>query len=209
MYNRFDASDPAVIRNRERFLDKNGISLDQTTRLRPTYDRDDYCRYTLTDMRMGGEGMYSNDLIISDALITTDINHALFLPVADCVGAVLYDPLNRVLAMAHLGRHSLEQRGGQKIVQHLATHYASDPAALQVWLTPAAGKDTYPIWKLDNQGLKEATFEQLIAAGVSMQHITDNSADTTKDSDYFSYSEFLKDTTRPDGDHAIVAMMTA
>ena len=208
MYNRRDMSDSAIITNRKNFLAANGIDISQTTRAKITYDRTDFCQYGSVDASQKGSGMTDNNAVILDALITTDSQHALFLPIADCVGAVLFDPIHHILALAHFGRHALEQDGGRKLVTYLTEHYASDPSQLNIWLTPAAGKDVYPIWALDNKGMKEVMFEQLFAAGVLYENIIDNPTETTSDLHYFSYSEHLKGHRTEDGDHAIVAMMT-
>ena len=93
-------------------------------------------------------------------------------------------------------------------MQYLTEHYGTDPSELLVWLTPAPNKETFPIWALDNKGMKEVTFEQLTAAGITLEHITDNPADTVTDLNYFSYSEFLKGNRTEDGDYALVAVMT-
>lgn len=207
MYNRHDKLDTAVIHNREIFLKKHSITLEQTTRVMTLYEGDNYHRYREATVAEKGAGMKDDQVAVSDGLVTTSLNHALFLPVADCVGAVLYDPTKHILMLSHLGRHSLEQDGGIRSVAYLNEKYGCDPKDLKVWLTPAPGKDVYPIWKLDNKGMKEATFEQLSTAGILPENITDNPADTTKDINYYSYSEFLKGNRKKDGDYAIVAMM--
>lgn len=209
MYNRENVLDQSVIENRERFLASQNIAIDQTTRVRVNYDQEDFCRYVDVDVSKKGVGMRDGNADIADALVTTESHHALFLPIADCVGAVLYDPIKNILAIAHLGRHSLEQQGGQKIVEYLQKNHDANPKDIKIWLTPAPGKDAYPIWALDNKGMKEATFEQLFAAGILKENITDNPIESDKDPDYFSYSEFLKGNRTKDGDHAIVAMMTS
>lgn len=207
LYNRHDHKDPAVITNRETFLKKHGIELNQTTRVQVTYDRDDYCQYVAVDDSHKGDGMHAESPLVADALVTTDKNHALFLPVADCVGTVIYDPIHEVLMVSHLGRHSLTQKGGTKSVEYLVDHYGSKPRDLRIWTTPAPNKEAYPIWDLGNKGFKEALFEQLEGAGVLKENITDNPADTVTDKNYYSYSEFLKGNREEDGDYAIVAMM--
>ncbi len=208
MYNRNDVLDESVIKNRKTYLEKQHISLDQTTRARVNYDRSDFCRYIEVDEMQKDQGMYDDDVVIADALITTDKEHALLLPIADCVGAAILDPAHHILAVAHLGRHSLEQSGAHKIINHLAKTYGSNPAELKIWLTPAPGKDVYPIWALDNKGMKEVTFEQLFTAGILQENITDSPIETDKDPDYFSYTEFFNGRRTDDGDYAIVAMMT-
>lgn len=207
MYNRNNLKDPAVIESRSKFLEKNTASIKNAVRLGVNYSRENFCEYIEVDTQDAGRGMTGSDAIIGDALITKDPRLALFLPVADCVGAVFYDPEHKVLAIAHLGRHSLEQNGGTKIVTHLADNYGSNPSTLKVWLTPAPSKDVYKIWALDNKGMKEATFEQLYIAGIASENINDNTAETDKDDNYYSYSEFLKGNKPHDGDHAIIALL--
>ena len=46
------------------------------------------------------------DEVHADALVTESPNVGLMLPIADCVGTVIYDPVQRRLALVHLGRHS-------------------------------------------------------------------------------------------------------
>jgi copper oxidase (laccase) domain-containing protein len=208
MYNRHDPTDAEIIRNRTDFLKQHGITLNQTSRLRFVFGGEDYCRYHILSQSEKGAGMRDDDIAAADAIVTTDPDHALALPIADCVGATLYDPDHGVLMLTHLGRHSLEQNGGRRSVEFLTTHFQTNPARLHVWLTPAPNKDAYPIWALNNQGMKEAALEQLHDAGVVDKHITDNSADTVTDRNFFSYSEFLKGNRDVDGDHMMVAMMT-
>ncbi len=208
MYNRHDPLDIAVINNRRIFLSGLGIELDQTTRVKTVYEGDDYCRYHEVTLAEGGNGMQDDEVIVADGLVTREPGHALILPVAECVGAVFYDPDQQILMLSHLGRHSLEHRGGIRSVEFLVQHYNVDPSQVKVWLTPAPGKDVYPIWALNNKGMKEVTFEQLAAAGIAFENIIDNPADSTKDLNYYSYSEFLKGNRDEDGDHMMVAMMT-
>jgi copper oxidase (laccase) domain-containing protein len=207
MYNSRDPLDPIVITNRERFLEGLGIDMDQTTRAKVTYDREDFTRYKTLTSSEKCRGMRDDESDLADGLVVTEPGHAIMLPVADCVGAVFYDPVNGVLMVSHLGRHSLEQDGGRLSVEYLVKEHDSKPEDLLVWLTPAPGKDVYPIWALDNKGMKEVTFEQLEAAGIMKANITDNSADSAKDQNYFSYSEFLKGNRTEDGDHMVVAMI--
>ena len=208
MYNRHDPADDSVIENRKQFLATHSIDIDDTTRVKVDYSGSDFTRYHLAQGSDKAKGMYDNELPAADALVTTESGHALMLPVADCVGAVFFDESHHVIMVSHLGRHSLEQMGGQKSIEYLVKHFKTDPGTLKVWLTPAPGKDVYPIWALDNKGMKEATFEQLLEAGVQQENIIDSPIDTDKDPNYFSYSEFLKGNRPIDGDHAIIAIMT-
>lgn len=214
MLNRLDENDPEVIENRKQYLPTLGITMEQTTRLnvnslpRATeQDEKDWCRYVIVSDKDKGDGMFGAGKTVADAVVTDQPQHALMLPVADCTGTVLYDPVRRVLMVTHLGRHSLEQHGGIKSVQFLVDTYGSNPADILVWTTPSPSKKVFPIWALDNKGMKEVVFEQLDQAGILPEHITDNRKETDSDPDYFSYTEFYNGRAPVDGDHMIIAMM--
>lgn len=208
MYNRNDLTDPAVIENRRRFLESHGTTLENTTRVSFTYQGEEapYTRFLTLTESLKGTGMLGEGEP-ADALVTTERNQPLFLPVADCIAAVLYDPVHHVLMVSHLGRHSLEQGGAVASIAYLATNFGSAAYELHIWMSAAAGKENYPIWKMDNQGLKEAALEEFRMAGVPLGHIHDTPADTTTDPTYYSYSEFLKGNRPEDGDHCVVAWM--
>lgn len=202
-----DRSNQTIAQNRATFLQKHDIDIAASTRVNITYDTKDFCRYLEVSHKDQGLGMIDDDAQSADALITTLPDHALLLPLADCVGTVLYDSKHHVLMLSHLGRHSVEQQGGQKSVAYLQDHYRSDPADILVWLTPAPGKEKYPMWAFDNRSIKSVVLEQLTSSGVLIENITDNTADTTKDTRYFSHSEYLAGHRETDGRHAIVAMI--
>lgn len=205
LYNRKDMFDSTVINNRTKFFMKQGIKIDNAVRLKVQYETKDFCRYLTVTAKDKGKGVFDDNIQASDVLITQTPGLGLFVPVADCIGATFFDPVNQVLALAHLGRHSLEQNGAFKIVKHLEALYGSLASNMQIWLTPAAGASVYPIWALDNKGMKEATHEQLAAGGILIDNIQDNTAETTSDQRYFSYSEYLKGHRSEDGDHGMLA----
>lgn len=193
---------------RRAFLARHGIPIQQTSLVRLVYEGADYCRYkTLTD-RNTGDGMIRQSSYVADAIVVTQPNHALFLPLADCIGAVIHDPTKGILMLTHLGRHNLEQFGGSRSIEYLASEHNCNPADLTVWLSPAAGKDYYPLFSFDNHSLHDVATEQLIEAGVQPQHITVSSIDSAADPLYYSHSQFLKGNRPNDGRFAVVAMLT-
>lgn len=208
MYNRANPLDPAVFQHRAEWLQRHGLSVDSATRLAIDYTGTNFCRYQEVGAAEFGVNMLGFDGLVADALVTRTPGHTLFLPIADCIAAVIYDPEHQVLMLTHLGRHSLEQDGGQRSVEHLTKTYGSRPAALTVWLSPAIGKELYPIFLLDNKGMKEVAFEQLAAAGIVPDAITDTPADTGTDERYYSYSEFRKGNKPEDGCHAVAAVFS-
>lgn len=205
MNDRTNPKSQKVVATRKKFLEKNGFDIKQTVRLRLHYEREDFCRYIEVDDSHRGQGMIDSNVRPADALITTTRELGLFLYVSDCIGAVIYDTVKQVLTLAHLGRHSLEQHGGQKIIEHLQQNYGCNIEDLQICLTAAAGKDVYKIWALNNKGMKEAALEQLERAGIKPAQISDDPANTTDDPNYYSYSEYLKGNLDKDGSHAVVA----
>lgn len=185
--------------NRQVFLGKNCIYPKIISCVKVDYDREDYCLYR--------EASTQTDDQIADALITRSTDHLLILPLADCAGAVIFDSKQQILMLSHLGRHSIEQNGGYKSVNHLCVNYYSNPSDIQIWVSPSAGASNYPLYKFNNRSIKEVLIEQFIQAHVNPESISVNPADTTLDPNYFSHSEFLKGRRSIDGRFAIFAMI--
>lgn len=210
MLNRANPQDPVVLENRKKYLAKHGFNIDKTALLGITYSADaTYTRYEqVNELQLGrsirGDLAYSQ---IADALITTDPEVTLFLALADCVGTVIHSEESGVLMVSHLGRHSLEKNGGYLSVQKLVSDFQVDPGELKIWLSPAPSKESYPIWALAGAGMKETVYSQLISAGVHLDNITDNSAETDKDQNYYSHSQFKAGKRTEDGRYAVAARM--
>ena len=132
---------------------------------------------------------------------------ATLAELADCLGAVIYDPTNQIMMVTHLGRHSIEMEGGIKSVQFLVDEFGSEPADLQIWLSPAVDVENYPLFAFENRGLLEVAYEQFIKAGVGIDQIEASDIDTATDDNYFSHSEYLAGNQMTDGRFAIDAMM--
>lgn len=189
------------------FLNKNDISIDDTTRVMVSYIGKDYLRYHEVGESEKGNGMLDGNVVIADALITRNLNHALFLPLADCVGMTVFDSSKHILMVSHIGRHSLEQNGAYESIQFLVDTYDCQLDQLKIWLTPAPGQTSYPLYAFDGRDFKDVVFEQLKSAHIPIENITDDPADTTTDTRYYSHSEFLKGNRPDDGRYAVVAMM--
>lgn len=193
--------------NRRHYLDKQGISPKQTILVYLEYEGDDYRRYVTVGRGDAGDGIVREPTIVADALFTRDKNIALLLPVADCIGAVLYDPTNEVLGLAHLGRHNLLQNGGSETVRYMQAQFGTKPSELKVWLSPAAGKVNYPLYDFGNKGMHEVATMQLLDAGVLPENVIRDERDTTTDPALFSHSEFLKGNRKIDGRQAVVIII--
>jgi copper oxidase (laccase) domain-containing protein len=202
-------SDQSAARhNRVTFLEKNGIDPTTTTLHTLSYGGENYCRYITLDVSNKGDGIVRDSTIDADAVVVTEPNHAVLLPLADCIGAVIHDPTQNILMMSHLGRHNLEQFGGTKCIEYLVANHSVNPADLTVWLSPAAGKENYPLYAFDNRSLHDEATEQLITAGVAKENITPSPIDSSTNPNYFSHSQFLKGNRDTDGRFAIIAVLS-
>ena len=196
-----------VNKNRRMFLEKNGIAFEQAVLVNLTYDKDDFTVYGTVASKDTGKGITIDGAQVADALATKDKNVALFLPIADCVGAIIYDPRKEVIMVSHLGRHSTEQHGGTKSIQYMIEQFGCDPADILVWFSPSPSADSYPLFKFENRSLHDVNKEHMMAAGVKPENIEICDVDTSANASYFSYSEFIKGNREADGRFAVVAML--
>lgn len=200
--------DAKTLDNRQRFLSQVGIDIRHTSLVGITYDTDDFAKYRIVNVEDKGKGMLASDMEeYVDALVTTKPGHALFLPIADCAGVILYDPVRRVLMVSHLGRHSVEQKGAVKSVEYMTEKCGASAKDILVWVSPSVGRATYPLAAFEGRSLQEVISEQLGRAGVAKEHIEVSAIDTARDENYFSHSEFLKGRQDTSGRFAVVAMM--
>lgn len=199
--------DENVLENRARFIASMNADPTKGCLVQLVYEGDDYCRYHVVNTMHAGEGVVKESTIVADALLTREKGMTLFLPLADCVGAVIWDKNHTALMVSHLGRHNLEQEGGRHSIEYFVGQTGVAPEDIQVYLTPAAGKDKYPIHNLGGKGLHEAAIEQLMSVGINQTSIEVDMRDTTKDEKLFSHSEFLKGNRQTNGRHAVFAML--
>jgi hypothetical protein len=184
-----------IYQNRAKFLTRNGFSVNETALVWTVYDGENYRRYHVADETWRGRGMQPKpnfNGVISDGLATSVKNLGLFLPLADCLGAVLYDSQHKALMMSHLGRHATEQHGAAASVEFMTKNFDTNPADLQIWLSPAAGAANYPLYKFQNRSLRAVNVEHFIEAGVKAANITGENSDTTIHPHYFSHSQAQK-----------------
>lgn len=198
-------SEEVILKNRSRLA----LLASQSTLVYITYKNENgtlvenFCRYGDAD-----SPVYNQDeLIPCDGLVTRQRGRQLVLPLADCVGAVLYDQRQKICMVSHLGRHSTEQRGAYHSVQYLQHQYGSETSDVLVWLSPGAGNGNYPLYAFDNRSLHDVITEQLIESGVPRKNIEISSVDTTTDRHYYSQSEFTKGNRDKNGRFVIYAML--
>lgn len=155
----------------------------------------------------------------ADALIIRTPGVGLFLPIADCIATVMYDPKQRVLALLHLGRHSTLTDLVADVVRRFIV-YGSRPEDTIVWMSPSIKSESYKMeyfdqsddsrWRefcvkdesgyyVDLPGFNESMF---LVAGVPPQNINISPINVASGPGYFSH--FMGDTTER---FAVLAMM--
>lgn len=195
--------DPSIVTNRTKFTESVGVSYGDTVFQRIIYA--DTARYDLiADVDERSMTKYTSE-VVADALFTRQSGVAMLLPVADCVVSVVYDPKNRYIAQAHLGRHSTFADLMQKLLNKFVSE-GSTISDLRVWMEPSAQRSSYkleyfdlagdPRWEglydkksdgyyIDMQGYNK---QACLSAGVLEQNITMSPIDTCTNDDYFSHS---------------------
>ena len=207
-----------VLENRRRFCDQIGINYDDVVYHVISYDQAQTFNATI-EVTEFDTTQHNNEGIFADALYTEMAGVGLFLPVADCIATVIYDPKRRALMLAHLGRHSTVAQLMSQAVQYFVEH-GSQAKDLQIWMSPSITQKKYCMdyfdytsdtnWHnfcrqtadgiyLDMQGFNRSL---AIQAGVPGDNILISPIDTADNPNYFSHSS--GDTA---GRIAVVAMM--
>lgn len=193
-----------VLENRRRFCDQTGVKYDDVVYHVISYDQgqtfDNIAEVTEVDTTR-----HNNEGIFADALYTEAAGIGLFLPVADCIATVIYDPKRRALMLAHLGRHSTVAQLMSQAVRYFVER-GSQEKDLQIWMSPSITQKNYRMdyfdhtndtnWHnfcrqtadgiyLDMQGFNRSL---AIQAGVPAENIFTSPIDTADNPYYFSHS---------------------
>lgn len=194
---------PQIIENRKTFCEANGVSYDNVVYQRIVYG-DDQTYDHIEEVDATSVSRLTPD-VTADALFTKTAGIGLFLPVADCVATVLYDPARRHLALLHLGRHATLA----DLLPHMLRKFVSegsDTADLIAWMSPSAQRATYrleyfdhaddPAWKpycdvkpdgiyIDMQGYNR---QRLLDGGLRVENIHVSPINTMTSEGYFSHA---------------------
>ncbi len=178
----FGAEDESeIIENQAKLGASINLNRENIARIHTIYDnRTDYTKYfEITPENLSDFVITAPEFIIpiSDGLYTRIPGIGLLLPIADCLGIVVYDPKTEILGLIHSGRQNLEQDGAAKFIENLSKE-GVNPADLKVYFSPCAKH--YKIEKL-NQTIPEAARAQLLKAGVSPDNIEESEIDVATD----------------------------
>jgi polyphenol oxidase len=193
-----------VIANRERFLKAHGASLDDCTVMQLNHG--EHIEVVGENERSRG-ARNGPDSIAAEALITNDPETVLFLVTADCLPVTFYDPVKKVLALAHLGWKPSTLGLAKKVIQRMHDEFGCNPADVVVHVGPSIRKESYlvdeiseeqktPEWqpfiteeadgryRVDLAGFNK---QQLMEVGVPEASIEISSIDTGANENYFSH----------------------
>ncbi len=208
---------PAIVTNRTAFCEHIGVSYGDVVYQRIVYD-ETQTYDKITEVKEQDTCKHIDE-IQADALVTDEPGVALMLPIADCVGTVIYDPVQRRLALVHLGRHSTIAQLMTKTIEHFVTS-GSNPRDLIIWMAPSIKASHYrmeyfdhaeaPEWRPyvdardDGFYLNLHGFNRSLAvhAGVLPANIHESPHNTATHDEYFSHS-----VGDPTGRFAVLAMM--
>jgi len=191
-----------VLKNRESFLKQLGISLGDCVNLSLQHEAE----VIKVSSKDKGKGMYKQDGVPGDALITKEKGLFLSLLTADCLPIIFYDQKKEVIALCHAGWKSVDKKIVQKVVDVFIKDYGSEPRDIFVAIGPAVHKESYkfsnpvqkelPGWEGFLEDLSDGqtavdligyTVKQLMEAGVLKENIEINEVDTAVDSEFFSH----------------------
>ena len=165
------------------------------------------------------------DEIIGDGLITNQTGLTLFLVVADCIGAVIFDPINKAIGLIHAGRKGVEQNILEVAINSMSAEYSTKPNDLILVSSPAISAESYvfddpeginmQFWGQDVSKGKDGKYRmdiksrfeaQAIGVGIKKANITISQTDTFTDINYFSHRRSMT-TGEPEGRFAVFAQI--
>lgn len=195
---------PEQAANTVRFLEKHSLSTETYAKVGVLYEPDS----TYTEVARVESG--GSDTVLADALYTTVPGKTIILPVADCLGTVVYDPVVHCLGVLHLGRHSSVAGLIEAFTIELADREGSDPRDWWVWMSPGlkqasdaldyfdpaetdewrdfVSRDVAGKYHIDMAGHNRSRF---VRAGVRPERIIIAPEDTFTDPNYFSHRAAL------------------
>ena len=183
-----------IIKNQRKLGES--IGLNNVARIRTIYgERQNFTEYAeLTKENLAEYSInnFEKEIPVSDGLVTRETEVGILLPLADCLGIVVFDEVHKIIGLLHSGRQNIEQYGPKKFVEYFVRNFDSDPDELKIYFSPHALY--YQIFKFDNKLLPEVAKEQLVDAGVLLENIVDYKINTVDNANLPSHSS--GDTTQ-------------
>lgn len=186
----FSGDESEIIANQSKLGDLIEQDAARIARIRTIYaGRDSFTDYReITEENLPEYSINNSESVIpvTDGLVTKCHGVGMLLPLADCLGAVVFDERQKIFGVLHAGRHNIEQYGPRKYIEFLKENYGSQPEELKIYCSPYA--INYQIEALSNMTMTEAAMRQFFETGILPENIIDNRVDTVTDVNYPSNS---------------------
>lgn len=196
MKNKIKNKETKIISNQVKLGKEIGLEPSFIARLKTIYqDRKEFNTYKEIDRKNLSDFSIlksETEIPTTDGIATRDKNVGLLLPLADCLGIVVFDKNRNILGLLHAGRHNVEQEGPKRFIEYFKNNFGSDPKDLMIYFSPCA--QNYRIFMLNNQKLPEAAKKQLLRAGILKTNVFSSKIDTVSSPDFPSYSSGDRDT---------------
>lgn len=92
-----------------------------------------------------GDGILRATVPGIDGLVTNEKNVPLYTSYADCVPLLFYDPVHKVIAMAHSGWRGTVTKIGKKMIHFMREKYGSEPSQIIAAIGPSICRSCYEV----------------------------------------------------------------
>ncbi|MGV1046942.1 MAG: peptidoglycan editing factor PgeF [Solirubrobacterales bacterium] len=132
-----------VVANRRRLFAAFGIELERSVWCRQVHADG----VTVVDEGDAGRGALEPDSIVadSDALVTDAPGLALCVTLGDCVPVVVFDPVRRVVGLAHAGWGGTVARIASRTIAVMGERFGCEPGAMLAAIGPSIGPARYEV----------------------------------------------------------------
>lgn len=153
-----------VLKNYEILSEKLNIGIDSIVKTHQTHTNN--IRYVT---EIDKNKLYNNDPGFTnvDGLITDKENISLFTYHADCTPIFFYDPVNRVIGMAHSGWKGTIKKIGANMIDEFTKKFNSDPKNIKIVIGPSlcqncfeVDRDVYDIFIEENKDYKKFMYQK-------------------------------------------------
>ena len=206
---------PYVLTSVQReYLNARGIGTDKGIVLPKQVHGDVIWKVTSKDIPQSG-------IFEADAIVTETVGLAIAIRTADCLPALLYDPVRKVIAAVHAGWKSTKLDIARKTVELMRSSYGVDPKNIRAAIGPCIRREScevgpefkeyFPMDTLQTpQGLRfdilSANMRQLTRAGVKTEHIFDSGLCSFKDA--VRFHSFRRDAEKSGRMISVIVMGT-
>lgn len=215
--------DSMVAKARSDYLRKQGLSPEETVFIKLEHGN----KILAVTPKDQGNLLYPGlqDRFVGDGLITNTPGLTLFLVVADCIGAIMFDPVKLALGLVHAGRRGIELNILAEAVNAMKTNYGTNPADVVMISSPSISAESYVFDNTDgidlsfwgqhitkgedgkyHMDIKSKFLSQATTAGLKNSNISISPTDTFTDKNYYSHRRSMA-SGEPEGRFAVMAQI--